>query len=276
MTAAHEVPAARRAYPLQRTLRLFAIVVSVGLYMLVAPFGYLGFAFLCWWWRRDPLVRARRLQRCMGVGYRVLHDWLRIFRIADFDHRGALKELPAGPCIIVANHPTQIDVTAIGASLGGACTIVKPAVWQRPLVRPLLVGAGLLEGPGTDPMSVGRVIEDGVQRLRQGMRIFVFPEGSRSPAGQLRPFGRVAFEIACRAGVPLVSVGIRCQPVWLSHEVPIFRPPHPIPKLRLTVLAIDDPASVGGDSKLLRERAEERFRSWASGAGSANVPTSAR
>jgi hypothetical protein len=151
VTAARELTArpgqTHRGYPVQRALRTLAIVFSVALYMLVAPFGYVGFALLCWWWRGDPHRRAFELQRLMGVGYRILHDWLRTFRIADFDHRGALPDLPTGPCILVANHPTQIDVTAIGASLGGACTIVKRAVYRRKLVRPLLVGAGLLEGP---------------------------------------------------------------------------------------------------------------------------------
>lgn len=266
MTAVQEPAAAPgRSQLLPRALRTLAIVFSVACYTINAPFGYLGFAFLCWWWRKDPVRRALRLQRCMGLGYRILHDWLRWFRIADFDHRNALPGLPPGPCVLVANHPTQIDVTAIGATLGGACTIVKPSVWRRRMVRPLLQGAGLLEGPGTDPISIGRVVDDGVERLRQGMRIFVFPEGSRSPAGQLRPFGRVAFEIACRAGVPLVSVGIRCTPPWLSPEVPIYRPPHPIPRLRLTLLAVDDPAAEGGDSKRLRERVEQRFRGWLAG-----------
>jgi 1-acyl-sn-glycerol-3-phosphate acyltransferase len=130
------------------------------------------------------------------------------------------------------------------------------------MLLPLMVGAGLIEGPGEDPASVGRVISDGVQRLRDGMRLFVFPEGSRSPPGDLRPFGRVVFEIACRANVPVVCVGIRCEPPWLTREIPLFRPPHPIPRLRLTLLAIEDPAALGGDSRALRVRVEQRFRRW--------------
>lgn len=257
---------AARPFFVQRCVRTLGVAISVGGYMVVAPFGYLIFAFLCWWWRDRPLERALRLQRCTGAGFRFMHTWLRWLRVADFDHRGTLPDLPPGPCVVVANHPTQMDVTAVGACLGGACTIVKSAVFRRPMVHPLLVGAGMLEGPGTDPISVGRVIDDGVQRLRSGMRIFVFPEGSRSFPDGLRPFGRVAFEIACRAGVPLVTVGIRCRPVWLSREVPMFRPPHPIPVLRLQQLAIDDPRDVDGDSRVLRERVEQRLKAWLAGA----------
>ncbi|HEX5052507.1 MAG TPA: lysophospholipid acyltransferase family protein [Planctomycetota bacterium] len=251
------------AAALRRALRTLAVTVSVVGYTVLAPAGYVTFAFLCWWWRKQPLQCALRLQRCTGWGFRFMHDWLRWLRVTDFNHRGALPGLPAGPCIVIANHPTQMDVTAIGACLGGACTIVKSTVYRRRLIYPLMVGAGLLEGPGTDPISVGRVIDDGVQRLRSGMRIFVFPEGSRTPPHGLRPFGRVAFEIACRAAVPLVSVGIRCQPLYLSREVPLFRPPDRLPVLRLTLLAVDDPSTVGGDSRALRERVETRFRAFA-------------
>lgn len=269
MTAAAESMQRPRSFVVQRAVRTVAVVVSVAGYTIVAPFGYLIFAFLCWLWRRDPKQRALRLQRCTGYGYRFLHAWLRWLRIAHFDPRGALPNLPPGPCVIVANHPTQIDVTAVGASLGGASTIVKQAVFRMRMVQPLLKGAGMFEAPDNDPMSVGSVIDEGVQRLRDGMRIFVFPEGSRSLPDGLRPFGRLAFEIACRAGVPLVTVGIRCTPVWLSREVPMFKPPHPMPRLTLHVLAIDDPAREGVDSKLLRERVETRLRAWhAAGAGS--------
>lgn len=262
MTSTADIATAGRSFVVQRTFRALGVAISVGGYFFVGFFGYILFAILVWAWRRDPVRRARRLQRITGLGFRFMHHWLRWLRVADFDHRGALPDLPTGPCIVVANHPTQMDVTAIGACLGGACTIVKSAVFRRRMVHPLLVGAGMLEGPGDDPISVGRVIDEGVQRLREGMRIFVFPEGSRSFPDRLRPFGRVAFEIACRAEVPLVTVGIRCRPVWLSREVPMFRPPHPIPRLRLRQLAIDHPRDVGGDSKTLRDRVEERLRAW--------------
>lgn len=270
MTAAVESVRAKRSHFVQRAVRTLGVAVSVGGYMVVAPFGYLIFAFLCWWWRGEPRLRARRLQKCMGFGFRFMHAWLRWLRVADFDHRNVRLALPEGPCVIVANHPTQMDVTAVGACLGGACTIVKSVVFRRPMVHPLLVGAGLLEGPGSDPISVGRVIDDGVQRLRDGMRIYIFPEGSRSLPDGLRPFGRVAFEIACRARVPLVTIGIRCRPVWLSREQPMFRPPHPIPVLHLEQLAADHPDEVGGDSKVLRERVENRLRAWLAADGQAH------
>jgi 1-acyl-sn-glycerol-3-phosphate acyltransferase len=252
-------------------LRTVAVVVSVAGYTLLAPMGYVPFAFLCWLWRDRPLVAARRLQTCMQWGFRFTLGWLRLVRIADCRYDGVPDALPPGPCVVVANHPTLLDVLAVTACLGGATTIVKPSVFNRRLVHPFLVGAGLLEGPGQDPISIGRVIDDCVRRLRDGMRIYVFPEGSRSPPGRLRPFGRVAFEIACRANVPLVVLGIRCEPVYLSREVPLFRPPHPTPRLRLELLAIEQPKA-HGNSRKLAAAVERRLRAWCLGENASGDP----
>ena len=231
-------------------------------YTVLAPFGCVCFALLCILWRRDSAALARRLQRVQVFAYRFMHDWLRLTTIARFNHRQALEGMPPGSCVVIANHPTLMDITAITAVLGGGCTIVKPAMFRRRLLHRLLVGAGHIEGPGSDLISIGRAVDEAVGRLWSGFSVIVFPEGTRSPAGELLPFGRTPFEIACRAGVPLVSLTVECNPAYLSKEVPLLRPPHPTPVLRLNVLAVDDPGAVGNDSRRLCRKAEARYRSW--------------
>ena len=61
-------------------------------------------------------------------------------------------------------------------------------------------------------------------------------------------------------------VAIRCEPMWLSKEVRLFDPPHPMPQLRLLNLATDDPATVDYDSHRLRQAVEGRFQAWFNGA----------
>lgn len=246
---------------LQRFLRRVRAAITVGGYLVLAPFGYVPFALLCLCWRGDPLRRALFLQRCSVRGFRFAHLWLRWFRVVHFDWREVRLQLPNGPCVVIANHPTLLDPTAVMATLGGGCTFVKSAVYRRRLVGPMLAGALHFEGPSRDPMSIGRVIDEAVQRLRSGMHLFVFPEGTRSPEGRLLPFGRIGFEIACRAGVPLVSLALHCEPCYLSRETPLLRGPAGFPRLRMHVLAIDEPGDCG-DSRELKDRVEARYRSW--------------
>lgn len=261
--------------PLWRGLRAVRAAITVGFYMVIAPSGYVPFALFCLLWRGEQRQRARILHRVSARGVRIMHWWLRTMRIIHFDWRKVDLGLPAGPCVVVANHPTRLDPTAMMAVLVDGCTIVKPSVYRRLLVRPLLEGAMHFEGPSLDPMSIDHVLHSAVDRLRSGMHLFVFPEGTRSPEGKLHEFGRIAFEIACRANVPIVSVALRCEPCYLSRETPLFRPPARLPRLFMERLAIDDPASCGGDSRVLRERIESRYRQWVADGMPAIVASSA-
>lgn len=248
-----------------RRLRQIRVILGVSVYTLLSPAGYLWFAVLLHLGTSDPTRRARRLQRTTAAAYRFMHDFLRVTRIARFDHRRVRVDRPAGPCVVVANHPTLMDITALTAVFGGGSTVAKPALFRRRMIRPLMVGAGHIEGHGDDPVAAGRVVEAAVDRLARGLTVIMFPEGTRSRPGEMGPFGRAAFEIACRARVPVVSVGIRCEPLWLSKEVVLFDPPHPMPDLRLEGLATDDPAGVDYDSRALRSSVEARFRAWFTG-----------
>lgn len=246
--------------------RQAGVLVTVACYSVLAPFGYAVLALLCLLWRRDPPRRARRLQTITSRAYRVMHGWLRLSRLVDFDWSSAWSArsgdgVPRGGCVVIANHPTLVDVTAITAALGGAISIVKPGLFRRAMIRPLLVGLGHVEGPGPDPIRAGRVVDDVVQHLSWGIPVVIFPEGTRSPAGDLGAFGRVAFEIACRAQVPLVSLGITCDPVYLSKERGPFRPPPRTPRLRIELLAVDAPEPEQS-SRSLRARCEARYRAW--------------
>ena len=247
--------------PVLRKVRLAWVLVTVGIYTVLAPFGYAGLWLLCVLWRSDPPRRARRLQTITSRAYRLMHGWLTLTRVVSFRWREAASQLPAGGCVVIANHPTLVDVTAVTAALGGAISIVKPGLYRRTMIRPLMVGLGHVEGPGADPIRAGRVVDDIVDRLSWGVPVVIFPEGTRSPPGCLAPFGRVAFEAARRAGVPLVSLGIRCEPLYLSKEVPPYRPPHPMPELTVEVLATTQPDK-SSESRALRDEAVQRYSVW--------------
>jgi 1-acyl-sn-glycerol-3-phosphate acyltransferase len=56
--------------------------------------------------------------------------------------------------------------------------------------------------------SIMRMFRTCLARLRTGHSLFVFPEGTRSPNGDLIPFYPGAFRIAARSGIPIVPVVI--------------------------------------------------------------------
>jgi 1-acyl-sn-glycerol-3-phosphate acyltransferase len=60
----------------------------------------------------------------------------------------------------------------------------------------------------TDARKTARSLKGVIEGIRNGKSLAVFPEGTRSPDGQLQEFKQGAFKIAMRAGVPIVPVTI--------------------------------------------------------------------
>jgi len=245
-----------------RLVRKGCVVFTVGVYILLVPFSCLIFAALYLIWRPTPLARLRRTQALVSLGYRTMHRWLNLVRLTRWDMSRPLEKVPEGAFVVIANHPTLMDVTAIMGLLGGACTVSKPGLHKRFVLRPILRGSGVIAGAGGDPSAAARVLDEAVALIEQGFPMLIFPEGTRSPRGELLPFGRAAFEMACRARVPVLSLAITCEPAWLSKEQPLFDPPHQTPHLQLVTLAIDDPARVDYDSRQLCRLIEGRYQQW--------------
>ena len=72
------------------------------------------------------------------------------------------------------------------------------------------------------------LLETLLERLAAGFSVLIFPEGSRSPEGGLRRLRRGAFEIACRANVPVVVLHVKPSEPMLSHERPWHAMPWPM------------------------------------------------
>lgn len=237
-----------------RIWRIIGVVLLVCVYFAAAPFGYAAFALLWLFPTKDRETRARRLQAIIRFAFAHMHDVLRLLGILDFDRRrfsGA--KIPDGPCVIIANHPTLTDVSALIAVLDNMTTAIKPSIFESFWGKPLLTQAGEFCGPGNDPRSVQSVLDNGLDRLSRGYRVLMFPEGTRSPPSGPGPFGRTAFEIAVRANVPVVPIVITCNPPWLAKEHRFLSPPGSTPILTLRALPPVHPSAAGACSRTLRD-----------------------
>jgi len=239
---------------LAKVWRLFGTIIVLSFYFFIAgPTGYTAFAILQLIPVRNRDRRARKLQNTMKLWIAFMHAFARRLRVLDFHPRYLEGVIPARPCVIVANHPTFVDVTALIASIPQTCSVVKPVLFRRFWTRPLLEQAGYFAGVDNDPKSLERMIADAVERIKRGYHVIVFPEGTRSPSDGLHPFGRAAFEVAARAKAPVLPVVIECQPRWLTKDQGFLRPPVSTPRLRLRALPAIDPVIEGLSSRALRQ-----------------------
>jgi 1-acyl-sn-glycerol-3-phosphate acyltransferase len=244
---------------MKQIFRGVRIALTLTIYFVFAPFGYAAFFIWSLLPTSKPERRAAVLQGIMRRAFLLMHDWIRGVDLIDCDPR-TLEDLSGGkPAVFVANHPTLTDTTSLFAALPKLVLIVKPSLFHKWWAKPLLSSAGFFEGPGHELDSLARTIEDAQDRLSQGYRIMVFPEGTRSPEDGMHDFGRLAFEIACRANVPVYPILITCEPVWLSKEYPITKFPNTTPTLQLNAMEPVTPADVNGCSRQMRQLVQARF-----------------
>lgn len=205
-----------RAGHLLRRLGSGFLFATFGLGALVVA----GVVFPFVAWRSEPGVARERvaqrlIQRAFAFFVR-LGTALHLFEVRE---TGA-ERLAAAPALVVANHPTLLDAVFLISRMPQADCVVKRDAWRNPFLRHVVRISGYVpngEGP--------QVVEACVQRLRAGRSVVLFPEGSRSPEGGLRPFKRGVAHIALRSGCPIIPVFISCKPSALKKGEPWWAVP---------------------------------------------------
>jgi 1-acyl-sn-glycerol-3-phosphate acyltransferase len=155
-------------------------------------------------WRRS--ATQGRLQALIHHSFRLFAWFMTTMGLIRVTWSGR-ERLRERPILVVANHPTLIDVVLLVAAMPQAHCIVKTAAQRNPLFRRVVKAAGYIPNDRPDAL-----IAAGTECLRQGRSLLLFPEGTRSPAGRLWKFHRGAARIALRSGSDLVPVIITCAP----------------------------------------------------------------
>lgn len=118
------------------------------------------------------------------------------------------EALPAGPKIIVANHPTTTDPFLFPLIVNEPIyMLITEMAFEVPVLKSLLTSAGHI--PVAQDISGEKIVDAAVARLAHGGTVGLFPEGSLSPAvGQYCKTRTGAARIAIKSGAPIIPVGI--------------------------------------------------------------------
>ena len=157
-----------------------------------------------------PQTWPRKLFRASFCLFVWAGEVTRLFRVelspAD---RKAIASLRGA--VVVANHPSLIDIVILVSLMGESVCITKAAAGRNPFMRAivrnvLIVNDGPIE-----------VLERARRALSQGMNVIVFPEGTRTPVdAEKHVFHRGAAQIALRTAAPVETVFISSDPPVLG------------------------------------------------------------
>ena len=116
--------------------------------------------------------------------------------------------------IFMANHASNFDITSIYAALPVQFRwLAKKELFDVPIFGTCLKRSGYIPVERSDSRKSLIALKAAAQRVKSGTSIIVFPEGTRSPDGNLLPFKGGGFILAVQSGVPVVPVaiiGTRC------------------------------------------------------------------
>jgi 1-acyl-sn-glycerol-3-phosphate acyltransferase len=118
-----------------------------------------------------------------------------------------------GPCVFIGNHMSTLEtfvLPVIIAPIKDATFVVKQSLVEYPVFKYVM--------RSRNPITVGRsnprddlraVLEGGVERLKAGMSIIIFPQTTRTPVFAKEQFNTIGIKLAKRAGVPAVPIALR-------------------------------------------------------------------
>ena len=116
-----------------------------------------------------------------------------------------LQGLP--PFLLVANHRSNFDpfIAIVACPRSELAYIAKPEIFDIPITGSVVHKCFFLSIDREDNRKALGTILRAAALLRDGtVSIGVYPEGTRSKTGELLPFRNGAFQIAKRAGAPIV------------------------------------------------------------------------
>jgi 1-acyl-sn-glycerol-3-phosphate acyltransferase len=109
--------------------------------------------------------------------------------------------------LIVANHSSWLDIVVIN-SIQPSAFIAKAEIEKWPVVGLLVARSGTLFIERGKRHAVHKVLQDAIERLKQGRFVAVFPEGTTNDGKALLPFHGNMMEAAIRAEVPVQPLAI--------------------------------------------------------------------
>jgi 1-acyl-sn-glycerol-3-phosphate acyltransferase len=123
---------------------------------------------------------------------------------------GGTEHVPQeGAVLIVSNHQSALDIpliiTAIDKKMG---FISKKEVRRLPLVGAWMSSMQCIFMDRKNMRQSLLAINEGVNKLKEGYSLVIYPEGTRSKDGTLAPFKAGSFKLAHKSGVPILPVTI--------------------------------------------------------------------
>ncbi|MEK6550139.1 MAG: lysophospholipid acyltransferase family protein [Pseudomonadota bacterium] len=143
------------------------------------------------------------------------HTWLaKVLLRIDYTVEGR-EHLPTGAAILLGKHQSTWETIAFQTIFPMQTWVLKRELmwiplfgWALTLMKPIAINRG------AGRKAVEQVVEQGRERLHEGIWVVIFPEGTRTAPGQRRRYGLGGAVLAEASGYPVVPVAHNAGHFW--------------------------------------------------------------
>jgi 1-acyl-sn-glycerol-3-phosphate acyltransferase len=143
-----------------------------------------------------------------NIGRIIIGGYARLMLKMDVHHH---DELPNGPVLYAANHPSTTDPIFIHLiSKQPLSVMINSKIFTIPLLGAYMRKMGQIEVVRGQGQS-DRVLTQAVRTLAAGRSVVIFPEGAISPPDGFASVHSGVARLALQSGVPVVPIGIHLR-----------------------------------------------------------------
>jgi len=159
----------------------------------------------------------KQLQSIASAGNYLSLFWLRLTCNIDVIVTGR-EHIPAGACVILSNHQSSWESFYLQWLFQPVSFVLKRELlwipffgWSLALLHPIAIKRA------KPTAAIRQVLKQGKSRLDEGLKVVIYPEGTRMVPGELAKFKSSGAALATAAGVPILPVSHNAGEHWTLH-----------------------------------------------------------
>jgi 1-acyl-sn-glycerol-3-phosphate acyltransferase len=185
---------------LRSVLFLLGAVVLTAIYGILVPASRI-------FGRRAPFATARAYTTVMlrwveascGIRHEV-HGW---------------EHVPKAPAIIMAKHQSAWETIFLESRFPDQCWIIKKELLWLPFVGWSLMAIRCIAiDRSSGSTAREQIVQQGAERLKEGLWVTIFPEGTRIAPGKRGRYGIGGSLLAIRSGAPILPIAHNAGEYW--------------------------------------------------------------
>ena len=116
------------------------------------------------------------------------------------------------PCVVIGNHMSMLETVVLPIIIQpvrNVTFVVKQALLEYPVFKHVMRSRDPIAVSRTNPrQDLKAVMEEGIDRLKRGISVIVFPQKTRTYSFNPAEFSTIGVKLAQRAGVPIVPLAL--------------------------------------------------------------------